>query len=120
MVILSFVMFCGLLPISVLLLQGHYAILYPTRTAAYRFFGFLLLYLVGYGVTSSKWTEVDFPRRACSAADPMMMTINLLSMFLISYALLPTICTMKGVLFVFFTIVVVCMLVFIYLLVPES
>lgn len=120
MLISSFAMFCGLLAISVLLIHGHYAVLYPRRTVAYRFFGFLLLYSVGYGVASSKWNEVDFPRRASSAADPMMMTISLLSMFLISYALLPTICAMKGVLFVFFTIVVVGMLVFIYLLVPES
>ena len=120
MVISSFAMFCGLLAIFVLLIHGHYASLYPPRTAAYKFFGFLLLYSIGYGVASSKWSEVDFPRRASLVADPMMMTINLLSTFLISYALLPTICAMKGVLFVFFTVVVVCMLVFIYLLVPES
>ncbi|KAF3963602.1 hypothetical protein CMV_012027 [Castanea mollissima] len=104
----------------VLLLKGHYSVLYPTRSEAYRFFGFLLAYSLGYGVTSSKWIEVDFPRRASSTAGPMMMSISFSIMFVMTYALLPMICSMKGGLFVLFTVIVICMLVFIYLLVPES
>ncbi|XP_075665119.1 sugar transport protein 13-like [Castanea sativa] len=104
----------------VLLLKGHYSVLYPTRSEAYRFFGFLLTYSLGYGVTSSKWIKVDFPRRASSTAGPMMMSIIFSIMFVMTYALLPMICSMKGGLFVLFTVIVICMLVFIYLLVPES
>jgi len=95
-------------------------VLYSTRSEAYRFFGFLLVYSLGYGVTSLEWIEVDFPRRASSAAGPMMMSISFLIKFMMSYALLPVICSMKGGLFVLFTVIVVCMLVLIYLLVPES
>lgn len=117
-VVFSFVMLIGLL--LVLLLKGHYSVLYPTRSEAYRFFGFLLACSLGYGVTSSKWIEVEFARRASSAVGPMMTSISFSIMFVMIYALLPVICSMKGGLFALFTVIVVCMLVFIYLLVPES
>ena len=94
--------------------------LYPTCSEAYRCFGFLLVYSLGYGVTSSEWIEVDFPRRSSSAVGPMMMSISFLIMFVMSYALLPVICSVKGGLFVLFAVIVVCMLVLIYLLVLES
>ena len=119
-VVFSFVMLIGLLSVSVLLLKGHYSVLYPTRSEAYRFFGFLLAYSLGYGATSSKWIEVEFPRRASSAAGPIMTSISFSIIFVMIYALLPVICSMKGGLFVLCTVIVVCMLVFIYLLVPES
>ena len=66
-------MFFGLFPISVWLLQGHYSVVYPPCNEVCTFFGFLVVHSVGYGLNSSR-TEVDFPRRAMSIAVFMMMT----------------------------------------------
>ena len=74
MVVFALMMFFVLFPISVWLLQGHYSVVYPPRNEVCTFFGFLVVHSVGYGLNSSRWTKVDFPRRAMSIAVFMMMT----------------------------------------------